>query len=191
MDRVCNVAFHPVNNGPMNLRSMVLTIITLALVGCSSTGAYRWVPFLGHSKKERTAKVKQGDMFGPITAPVYYGLEFRFRLVPDTIKLSDVRSIETNLQLINRTKKIVNLRFNDSRKVDFVLRDAGGKKLAQWSDDQPVTQNPGYIIINPGERAEFVGNLSTRDMVAGRTYTVEAFVVGYDKMRQSITLIPR
>jgi hypothetical protein len=170
---------------------MVLTIITLALVGCSSTGAYRWVPFLGHSKKERTAKVKQGDMFGPITAPVYYGLEFRFRLVPDTIKLSDVRSIETNLQLINRTKKIVNLRFNDSRKVDFVLRDAGGKKLAQWSDDQPVTQNPGYIIINPGERAEFVGNLSTRDMVAGRTYTVEAFVVGYDKMRQSITLIPR
>jgi Intracellular proteinase inhibitor len=193
MDRVCNVAFHPLNNGPMNLRAMVFAIITLTLVGCSSTGAYRWVPFIGRGKKGQASatKVTQGGAFGPISAPVYYGLEFRFRLLPDTFKLSEVRSIETDLQLINRTKKTVNLQFADSRKVDFVLRDATGKKLAQWSDDQPVTQNPGYIIVNPGERAEFVGNLSTRDMVAGRTYTVEAFVVGYDKMRQSITLTPR
>ena len=148
---------------------------------------------MGHGKKSQasTAKIKKTDPFGPISAPIYYGLEFRFRLVPDAIKLSEVRSIEADLQLINRTRKTVNLQFNDSRKVDFVLRDASGKKLSQWSDDQPVTQTPGYIIVNPGERAEFVGTLSTRDMVAGRTYIVEAFVVGYDKMRQSITLTPR
>ena len=65
---------------------------------------------------------------------------------------------------------------------------SNGKKLAQWSDDQPVNQTPGYVIINPFERAEFVGNVSTRDMVAGRTYTLEATVVGYDKMRQVIQL---
>ena len=40
--------------------------------------------------------------------------------------------------LINRSKKPANLMFNDSRKYDFILRDAGGRKLAQWSDDQPV-----------------------------------------------------
>jgi Intracellular proteinase inhibitor len=94
------------------------------------------------------------------------------------------------LVLINRSKKPANLMFNDSRKYDFILRDAGGRKLAQWSDDQPVNQAPGYVIINPGERAEFVGNVSTRDMVAGRTYTLETIVVGYDRMRVVIQLTP-
>jgi hypothetical protein len=106
------------------------------------------------------------------------------------IKLADTRALEVHLQLINRTKKAINLQFSDSRKADFVLRDATGKKLAQWSDDQPVTQNPGYVIINPAERAEFVGNVSTRDMVAGRTYGLEAFVVGYENMRQTLKLTP-
>ena len=46
------------------------------------------------------------------------------------------------------------------------------------------------MIINPGERAEFVGNVSTRDMVAGRTYTLETLVVGYEKMRLVLQLTP-
>ena len=84
------------------------------------------------------------------------------------IRLADTRSLEVHLLLINRSKKPINLLFNDSRKYDFILRDIRRKKLAQWSDDQPVNQTPGYVIINPFERAEFVGNVSTRDMVAGR-----------------------
>ena len=106
------------------------------------------------------------------------------------IRLSDTRALEVHLILINRSKKPVNLLFNDSRKYDFILRDVSGRKLAQWSDDQPVNQAPGYVIINPGERAEFVGNVSTRDMVAGRTYTLETMVVGYDRMRVVIQLTP-
>jgi hypothetical protein len=80
--------------------------------------------------------------------------------------------------------------FNDSRKYDFILREDSGRKLAQWSDDQPVNPAPGYVIVNPGERAEFVGNVSTRDMVAGRTYTLETVVVGYDRMRVVFQLSP-
>ena len=167
----------------------------VALAGCSSsTGVYRWVPFMGNGKKKQSqtalAKVDKNNPFGPITGPVYYGLEMRVKVNPDVIRLSDTRALEVHLQLINRSKKPINLLFNDSRKYDFILRDSSGKKLAQWSDDQPVNQTPGYVIINPCERAEFVGNVSTRDMVAGRTYTLETLIFGYDQMRQVIHLTP-
>jgi hypothetical protein len=179
----------------MHFRVTVWVAAIFAVAGCSSsTGVYRWVPFMGSGKKKQSqvtiAKVDQNNPFGPITGPVYYGLEMRVKVVPDAIRLSDTRALEVHLQLINRSKKAANLFFNDSRKYDFILRDSNGKKLAQWSDDQPVNQTPGYVIINPFERAEFVGNVSTRDMVAGRTYTLEATVVGYDKMRQVIQLAP-
>jgi hypothetical protein len=179
----------------MNFRVTVCVAAMTALAGCSSsTGVYRWVPFMGNGKKNQSqpaiAKVDKNNPYGPITGPVYYGIEMRLKVNPDVIRLSDTRAIEVHLQLINRSRKPVNLLFTDSRKYDFILRDVSGKKLAQWSDDQPVNQTPGYVIINPGERAEFVGNVSTRDMVAGRTYTLEALVVGYDNMRQTVQLTP-
>ncbi|MBV8174853.1 MAG: hypothetical protein JO151_09860 [Verrucomicrobia bacterium] len=179
----------------MNFRVAVSAALVVALAGCSSSsGVYRWVPFVGKGKKDQSntaiAKVNKTNPFGPITGPVFYGLEMRVKVSPDVVRLSDARSLEVHLQLINRSKKQVNLIFNDSRKYDFILRDVSGKKLAQWSDDQPVNQTPGYVIINPGERAEFVGNVSTRDMVPGRTYTLEALVVGYDRMRQTVQLTP-
>ena len=179
----------------MNFRVAVWAALVVALSGCSSsTGLYRWVPFVGKGKKDQSntavAKVNKTNPYGPITGPVFYGLEMRVRVIPDVVRLSDARSLEVHLDLINRSKKQANLIFNDSRKYDFILRDAVGKKLAQWSDDQPFNPTPGYVIINPGERAEFVGNVSTRDMVGGRTYTLEALVVGYDRMRQVIQLTP-
>jgi hypothetical protein len=179
----------------MNFRVTVCVAAVVALAGCSSsTGLYRWVPFMGNGKKDQSqtalAKVDKKNPFGRITGPVFYGLEMRLTVMPDPIRLSDTHSLEVHLQLIDRSKKPVNLLFNDSRKYDFFLLDSSGKKLAQWSDDQPVTQTPGYVIINPGERAEFVGNISTRDMLAGRTYTLEALVVGYDKMRVASQLTP-
>src|ERR1700757_479208 len=177
----------------MNFRVTVCAALAGAVAGCSSSsGVYRWVPFVGNGKKDHSntavAKVGKSNPFGPITGPLHYGLEMRVKVNPEVIRLSETRSLEVHLVLINRSKKPVNLQFNDSRKYDFILLDMSGKKLAQWSDDQPVNQNPGYVIVNPGERVEFVGNVSTRDMVAGRTYTLEALVVGYDNMRQIVQL---
>lgn len=179
----------------MNFRVAVYAGMLVTLAGCSSSsGVYRWVPFVGKGGKENPGsaieKPKKSDLFGPIIGPVYYGVEMRLKIVPEFVRLSDTRSLEVHLMLINRSRKSVNLAFNDSRKYDFVLRDSTGKKLAQWSDDQPVTQTPSYVIINPSERAEFVGNISTRDMSAGRSYTIEGFVVGYDKMRMSLQVNP-
>lgn len=179
----------------MNFRVAICAGMLISLAGCSSSsGVYRWVPFVGKGKKDKTgaavAKPRKSDPFGPITGPVYYGVEMRLKIVPEFVRLSDTRALEAHLLLINRSRKSVNFIFNDSRKYDFILRDASGKKLVQWSDDQPVTQTPGYVIINPGERAEFVGNVSTRDMAAGRAYTLEGIVVGYDKMRVTLQVNP-
>lgn len=177
----------------MNFRVAVCVAAMFALAGCSSsTGVYRWIPFMGNGKSNQTklAKVDKNNPYGPISGPVNYGLEMRVKVIPEQVRLSDTRSLEVHLQLINRSKKSVNLSFNDSRKYDFILIDATGKKLAQWSDDQPVTQTPGYVIINPRERAEFVGNVSTRDMVAGRIYNLESLVVGYDRLHVATQLVP-
>jgi len=179
----------------MNFRVAICAGMLILLTGCSSsTGLYRWVPFVGKGKTNKTgvavAKPSKSEGFGPITGPVYYGVEMRLRIVPEFVRLSDTRAVEAHLLLINRSRKSVNFMFNDSRKYDFILRDASGKKLVQWSDDQPLTQTPGYVIINPAERAEFVGNVSTRDMAAGRPYTLEAIVVGYDKMRVTLQVVP-
>jgi len=179
----------------MNFRLAVYAGMLAALAGCStSSGVYRWVPFLGKSKKDKTdtavASPKKSDSYGPIAGPVYYGVEMRLRIVPEFVRLSDTRSLEAHLILINRSRKPVNFIFNDSRKYDFVLRDANGRKLAQWSDDQPLTQTPSYVIINPAERAEFVGNVSTRDMSAGRTYFLEASLIGYERMRLNLEITP-
>jgi hypothetical protein len=180
----------------MHFRLRTLSLLLLAFTACSSQKLYRWVPFVG-PKPERPgavpnlAKNEQSNPFGPITGTVAYGLEMRVTLTPDTIKLPDIRSFEARIVLINRTKKAVTLSFNDSRAYDFILRDATGKKLVQWTDDQPVTQNPAYVILNPNERSEFVGTISTRDMVVGRPYVLEASIVGYPKMTTTINITPQ
>ena len=174
----------------MRFRRLLSALLLLPLVGCSSTGLYRWVPFAGQGNKPKPAKVssRRGGPFGPITGPVVYGIEVRLAINSPLVRPADTRAIDARLLLINRTKRAVVLYFNDSRRYDFILRDAAGRKLVQWSDDQPVNQNLNTVIINPDERAEFAGSVSTRDMVAGRTYTLEGLVVGYPDMRQTVTI---
>jgi Intracellular proteinase inhibitor len=177
----------------MHFRLKLWTILVLSLAGCSSQGLYRWVPFAGHSKKDHVptkTRSEPNNPFGPISGSVYYGLEMRVFVNPNPIKLSETHALEAHIQLINRVKKSVNLIFNDGREYDFILRDASGKKLVQWSDDQPANPNPGYVIVNPRERSEFVGTLSTRDMVAGKSYVLDAMIVGYDQMRASVNIEP-
>ena len=168
----------------MLTRVLSSALMLLLLAGCGG------MPFARHGNTPAAAKVKskKGTPNGPITGAVAYGIEVRLEVNPQLVRLSDTRAIEARLVLINRSRNTVNLYFNDSHRYDFILRDAMGKKLVQWSDDQPVNQNLSTVIINPEERAEFAGTVSTRDMVAGRTYTLEGLVVGYDKLRQTVPI---
>src|SRR5258708_14080697 len=118
----------------MNFRLKLLTAIVLCLAGCSSQGLYRWVPFVGHGKKDQVptkARAESNSPFGPITGPVNYGLEMRVLVSRNPIKLSDTHSLYARIQLITRPKKSQNQIFHTGREYDFILRDANGKKLAQ------------------------------------------------------------
>jgi hypothetical protein len=168
----------------MLTRVLSSALMLLLLAGCA------WLPF-GRRRNTPAAtavKVEKGSPNGPVRGPIAYGIEVRLEANPQVVRLADTRAIEARLVLINRARNAINLYFNNSRRYDFILRDATGKKLVQWSDDQPVSPNLGTVIINPDERAEFTGTVSTRDMVAGRTYTLEGLVVGYDKLRQTVSI---
>ena len=174
----------------MPFRVLLGTLTFFLVTGCAQQGLYRWVPFVGHGNRPKVAKVtaSKSGPFGPITGPVVYGVEVRVQVNPPVVRLADTRTLEVRLLLINRRRQSVALFFNDSRRYDIILRDGTGKKLVQWSDDQPAHPDPGTVLINPDERAEFVGTVSTRDMVAGRSYTLETQVVGYPQMRQVVSV---
>jgi Intracellular proteinase inhibitor len=174
----------------MLTRALSPALMLLLLAGCASRHLPGRVPYArrGNTSAAVAAKPEKGNPNGPIRGSVAYGIEVRLEVNPQVVRLADTRAIEARLVLINRTKNTINLYFNDSHRYDFILRDATGKKLVQWSDDQPVNQNLGTAIMNPQERAEFTGTVSTRDMVAGRTYTLEGLVVGYDRLRQTISI---
>src|SRR5260221_4874649 len=116
----------------MNFRLKLWTAMVLCLAGCSSQGLYRWVPFVGHGKKDQVptkARAESNSPFGPISGPVNYGLEMRVLVSPNPIKLSDTHSLGSGSQWINRAKKSQNLIFITRHENDFILRNYNCKQL--------------------------------------------------------------
>ena len=75
--------------------------------------------------------------------------------------------------------------------IEILIRDnARNKLVTQWSEDQAFSNEPAYVTINPGERVEYHAAVSTRDLVAGRAYTVEAFFPNFDKLTIQQTIVP-
>jgi len=90
--------------------------------------------------------------------------------------------------LANRGKKIAQLEFPTSQRIEVLVKSKEGKTIEQWSEDQAFNDEPTMVTINPGERLEYAVNVATRDMVADQTYTVEAFFPNFDQLRKSITV---
>jgi hypothetical protein len=47
------------------------------------------------------------------------------------------------------------------------------------------------VVLNPNERIEFIEKVSTRDMRAGETYTIEAKLATQPEFPVSQTVVPR
>ena len=111
-------------------------------------------------------------------------------LSPLPLKLADTNRLKVTLTLTNRGKKLAPLEFATSQRIDVLIKNSAGKTIEQWSQDQSFTNEPTVMTINPGERAEYVVEVATRDMSAGQTYTVEGFFPGYNTLRATQTLVP-
>lgn len=120
------------------------------------------------------------------------GLTVELKSSPDPLKLGEVRQIDVTFSLHNNTKKAAELKFPTSQTIEILLRDpATGKILSQWSTDQTFQPNARYLVVNPRERVEYSQPITTRELHPGKTYSLEAYFVGYDKdLRASRPIIP-
>ena len=121
------------------------------------------------------------------------GLAIEMKTAPDPIKLGETREIDVTLILRNKSKAPVNLKFATSQTIEILLRDPeGGKVLSQWSSDRTFEAISRYLVVNPGERVEYNEPITTRELHAGKTYTLEAYFVGYDQeLRATRPIMPQ
>jgi|SRR5688572_4706902 hypothetical protein len=109
---------------------------------------------------------------------------------PVAPKLSEQRQVTATIRLTNRGKKLVQLDFPTTQRVEAVIQDKSGSTIERWSEDERFEREPGMLAINPGERVEYRLNLATREMTPGGVYTVEAFFPSYNALRGTATVTP-
>jgi hypothetical protein len=118
-------------------------------------------------------------------------VEASVHLKPETIKLSSSRSFEATVQLTNKAARAVQFNFPSSQHVEALVKTEDGKIIQRWSDDQRIDHEASFVSVNPGERLEYVLTLSARNMVAGKTYVVEATVPGYGTIVARKIVVPQ
>jgi hypothetical protein len=119
---------------------------------------------------------------GPVVS--MHGIELGLLVDPETVKVPDVRQIKVTLTLTNRAKKMQQLDFPTTQRIEVLLKNKDGKMLEQWSQDQAFTNEPSMVSINPNERLEYSVNISTRDMAAGQQYSIEGFFPNYEQLKK-------
>lgn len=109
---------------------------------------------------------------------------------PPAPKLAEVRLVNVRLHLLNRGKRMVRLDFPTTQRIDVVVKDTTGKVVEQWSEYHRFEKEPGLVAINPGERLEYPASVATREMKAGQTCTIEAWMPAYESLRASAAVTP-
>lgn len=118
------------------------------------------------------------------------GLTLMLTLQPIPVKLPVTRQIKATLDLMNRSRRSVRLEFPTTQRIEALLREKNGKPLVQWSEDQAFSDEPGFVMINPGEHLAYVAMLPTRDLVPGRLYEVEVFLPNYRDYSVTKSFVP-
>ncbi len=111
-------------------------------------------------------------------------------LDPIPLKLSETRQIKVTLHLRNQGKRLEQLEFPTTQRIEVLVKNASGKTVEQWSEDQSFASEPTLVAINPNERLEYTVSISTRDLTVGQTYSVEAFFPNYEHLKAVTTLTP-
>jgi hypothetical protein len=112
-------------------------------------------------------------------------------VTPQPVSVSEVRQMNVMLRLVNKGKKLVQLEFPTTQRIEVLVKAKGGKLVEQWSEDQSFTNEPTLVTINPGERLEYSVSVSTRDLIAGEPFTIEGFFPNFEELRSSTTILPQ
>ena len=172
----------------MKFRSLFCTVafaLPLGLQGAEEAATPTPKPGLVHRLMHpfEGIGVKKGEKPKDPTV-TFRNLEMGMLVDPDPVKVPDIRLLKVTLTLTNRAKKMVQLDFPTSQRVEVLLKTKEGKTIEQWSQDQAFTNEPTLVTINPNERLEYTVNVSTRDMAAGQSYTVEGFFPNFEQLKK-------
>ena len=97
---------------------------------------------------------------------------------PLPVVLKQTSSLKVVVTVISEAKRAQLLEFNSPERATAVLRDSSGKIVAGASSVGSESRQSGVVTINAGERLEYVLQIPTSGIAAGRTYTLEASLVG-------------
>jgi len=109
---------------------------------------------------------------------------------PKKLSLDDRREFTVNYVVSNKTGDIMKLDFPNAQRIEITVSDPAGKVIERWSDDRFFAEATGVVMVNPGERIEYVERIPTREMQPGMTYTVEAAVPNYPDFTRSVQITP-
>jgi len=109
---------------------------------------------------------------------------------PLPLKLGETRQMKVTLRLLNKSKRLVQLEFPTTQRIEVLLRSQTGKMVEQWSEDQVFANEPTLVTINPGERLEYSANIATRDLTAGQSYTVIGYFPNFEQLKATKLIVP-
>jgi len=110
---------------------------------------------------------------------------------PQPVKLTEGNKIQVTLLLTNKTGRFVQLDFPTTQRIEVLLHNQAGKLVTQWSEEQSFTNDAGYVTLDPDEHVEYSVTISGRDLVAGKTYTLEGFFPNYENLRVTRDFVPQ
>ncbi len=123
----------------------------------------------------RTASGAVGKVFD-FSTPKRPGLKLELDYGANPVRPDRSGVLPVRLRLFNVGKKTQLLEFPSAQRADAVLRDSGGKIVSRASIS--TGENEGMVTLNPGERIEFQLRLPTKELVSGKSYSLEAAITG-------------
>lgn len=120
------------------------------------------------------------------------GLVLNLELSPQPVKLSEVRQLDVRLTVTNKGKRGVPLEFPNEQRIEIYLRNSTETILTKWSDNHAFADEPGAVLINPGEHVDYMTTIATRELAPNKVFIVEAFFPNYPdlQIRQKILTAP-
>jgi hypothetical protein len=123
---------------------------------------------------------------------MHHEIELQLDITPTPIDLSKDREVQVTVTVFNRSKKnFVHIDFPTSQRIEILVREASGKVVNTWSEDQSFTNDPATVTINPGERLQYTASVATREMNSGQPYTIEASFPSDEELKIQQQVIPR
>lgn len=144
------------------------------------------------------AQATQGRFFGMFgsrrekkrSKKVLGRLEMTMTVTPQPVVLSEHRKLTVELTLSNVSKKMVQLDFPTSQRIEILLRESNGRLVSTWSEDRAFTEGATLVSINPGERIQYTTTVSTRDLASGKEYVLEGFFPNYEELKEQQAFVP-